>query len=409
MKILHTADWHLGKRLEHFSRLEEQRAVLDEICLIADQEAVDAVLIAGDLFDHPNPPTEALDLFYHTLRRLSKDGTRPVIGIAGNHDSPDRIQAPDPLARACGILLVGYPRAETPRFQLESGLEVTRSAPGFVELRIPGHTAPLRLILTPYANELRLREYLGAQDPEEALRHVLQEHWQSLADQFCDDQGVNVLMTHLFVTNHKSDMPIEDEQEKSVLSLGGAQEIYVSSFPAQLHYAALGHIHSQYFLQQDPYPVAYSSSPLVYSVSDRQKGKFVLIANCEPGQKTHVTTVPLLAGKVASAEQFDSINEAIQWLEAHPDTLVDVGIKVDTHLTAEERKRLYQSHAGILRVTPIFSDPDMVKFTSGKQVDLTRNTEELFKDYFLHKKGQLPNDELVRLFEEVLHQAPEDL
>ena len=99
MKILHTSDWHLGKRLEEFSRLEEQKAVMQEICEIAEREQADAVIVAGDLFDTFNPPTEAIDLLYKTLKRLTANGRRPVIAIAGNHDSPDRIEAPDPLAR----------------------------------------------------------------------------------------------------------------------------------------------------------------------------------------------------------------------------------------------------------------------------------------------------------------------
>jgi len=107
MKILHTSDWHLGKRLENFSRLDEQIAVLDEICTIADKENIDAVLVAGDLFDTFNPPTEAVELFYRSLKKLSKNGSRPVIAIAGNHDSPDRIESPDPLARECGIIFAG--------------------------------------------------------------------------------------------------------------------------------------------------------------------------------------------------------------------------------------------------------------------------------------------------------------
>ncbi len=124
MKILHTSDWHLGKRLENFSRLEEQQAVLNEICEIADNENVDAVLVAGDLFDTFNPPTEAVDLFYKTLKRLTNGGKRPVIAIAGNHDSPDRIEAPDPLARECGIIFTGYPNSVVPEFELETGLKI---------------------------------------------------------------------------------------------------------------------------------------------------------------------------------------------------------------------------------------------------------------------------------------------
>ena len=98
MKILHTADWHLGKRLDRFSRLEEQVEVLGEIVKIADENAVDLVLIAGDLFDSFNPSIEATELFYKTLKQLTNNGKRPVIAIAGTHDASDRIDAPYPLA-----------------------------------------------------------------------------------------------------------------------------------------------------------------------------------------------------------------------------------------------------------------------------------------------------------------------
>jgi exonuclease SbcD len=130
MRILHTSDWHLGKRLENFTRLEEQQSVLSEICEIADSEKVDAVIVAGDLFDTFNPPVEAIDLFYKTLKRLSNNGKRAVIAIAGNHDSPDRIEAPDPLARECGIFFAGYPASVIPVLELESGLKVIQSEPG---------------------------------------------------------------------------------------------------------------------------------------------------------------------------------------------------------------------------------------------------------------------------------------
>ena len=89
MRILHTGDWHLGKRLEDFSRLEEQQVVMNEICEIADREQADIVLVSGDIYDTFNPPTEAVDLLYKTLKKLTNGGLRPVIAIAGNHDSPE--------------------------------------------------------------------------------------------------------------------------------------------------------------------------------------------------------------------------------------------------------------------------------------------------------------------------------
>jgi exonuclease SbcD len=86
MKILHTADWHLGKWLDNYPRLPEQKEILEEICEIAEHELVDVVLIAGDLFDTFNPSAEAQELFYKTLRRLGNNGKRAVVAIAGNHD-----------------------------------------------------------------------------------------------------------------------------------------------------------------------------------------------------------------------------------------------------------------------------------------------------------------------------------
>ena len=118
MKILHTADWHLGKRLDRFSRLEEQVLVMNEIVEIADEQKVDMVLIAGDLFDNFNPSVEATELFYKTLKQLSLNGKRPVIAISGNHDSPNFIDAPNPLARECGIILIGHPNTKINHFEL---------------------------------------------------------------------------------------------------------------------------------------------------------------------------------------------------------------------------------------------------------------------------------------------------
>ncbi|MEO1449543.1 MAG: exonuclease SbcCD subunit D, partial [Bacteroidota bacterium] len=374
MKILHTADWHLGKRLEHISRLEEQRLVLDEICEIADREAVDAILIAGDLYDSPNPPIEAIELFYQTLKRLTQNGRRPVIGIAGNHDAPDRIEAPDPLARASGILLTGYPQAEIRPFALETGLQVLRSAPGFAELKLPGQAAPLRLILTPYANEVRLRRFLGEGDKTAELRSLLQQHWTELADAYCDEAGVNVLMTHLFVTRQGTEgEELEDESERSILHVGGAPEMYAELFPPKMNYVALGHLHGLIRVQTEPYPILYSSSPLCYSVKDRDKTKHVVIVEAEAGQPAAFRPVPLTRGKVALQQRCGSVEEALTWLTEHPDCLVELTVQTEAHLTAQDRKALHDAHTGIVRLIPEFSNPDDLKFTSGKQIDLSRN------------------------------------
>ena len=110
MRILHTADWHLGKKLDYYSRMAEQKEVMmEEICQVADRENVDLVIVAGDLYNTFNPPVEATELLYGTLKRLSKDGKRPVIALAGNHDSPDRIDSVTHWLVSAGFFFLDNP------------------------------------------------------------------------------------------------------------------------------------------------------------------------------------------------------------------------------------------------------------------------------------------------------------
>lgn len=402
MKLLHTSDWHLGKRLEDFSRIEEQQAVLQEICEITDREQADAVLVAGDLFDTFNPPTEAVDLFYKTLKRLSSNGRRPVIAIAGNHDSPDRIEAPDPLARECGIIFAGYPNSVVPNFELESGLKVLHSEEGFLELQLPGASIPLRLLLTPYANEFRLKTYLGVENSEEELRTVLQNRWQELASKYCDSVGVNLLVTHLFVVKKGDALPEEPAEEKPILHVGGAQVIYTENVPKQIQYTAIGHLHRMHKVDSQPCSVYYSGSPLSYSFAEANQKKYVLVIDAEPGKVATVQEVELTKGKKLLRKRAEGMDEALHWLSENQDCLAELTMVTDTYLSAQERKHLSAAHKGIVTIIPEVRNA--AGFTSGskKSIDLTKNMDVLFSDYFRHSKGQEPNDEIMKLFTEIL-------
>lgn len=402
MKLLHTSDWHLGKRLEDFSRMEEQQAVMAEICEIADRENADAVLVAGDLFDTFNPPTEAVDLFYKTLKRLSKNGNRPVIAIAGNHDSPDRIEAPDPLARECGIIFAGYPNSVVQPFELESGLKVTQSTEGFLEIQLPSCPIPLRILATPYANELRLKTCLGHDNQEEELRAVLQQKWQELADKYCDDKGINVLITHLFVVKKGSELPEEPSDEKPILHVGGAQAVYTENIPNQIQYTAVGHLHRMHQVDSVPCPVYYSGSPLSYSFAEADQKKFVLLAEVEPGKKPEVEQIVLKSGKRLLRKKAIGMEEAITWLTENQDSLVELTLVTDNFLTAQERKQLSATHNGIISIIPEIKNAADLTGNGRQNIDLSKNMEELFTDYFRHEKGQEPNEELLKLFKEIL-------
>lgn len=402
MKILHTSDWHLGKRLDAFSRIDEQRAVMDEICDMADKYAVDAVVVAGDLFDTVNPPIEATELLYKTLKRLTNNGQRAVIAIAGNHDSPDRVEAPDPLARECGILFAGYPHSQPNALKTDGGVETLRSAPGFVELKLPQCTHPLRLIVTPYANEIRLRTFLGVENGDTALRDVLRQHWQTLADAYCDPKGVNLLATHLFMVKEGTEQPEEPDDEKPILYVGGASALFSSDVPATVQYVALGHLHRLQTIDTQPCPVVYAGSPLAYSFSEANQDKFAVLVEVEPDRAPVVTPIALQQGMKLTRKRFTDVDEAVAWLSAHPTHYVELTMATDTYLAAEERKRLFAAHPYIVTLIPEVANAAATGNVR-KQIDLGQSMEALFSDYFRHKhQGQEPSAELMGVFREVL-------
>jgi DNA repair protein SbcD/Mre11 len=402
MRILHTADWHLGKYLEHFPRLEEQREVLEEICMITEREKADIVIVAGDLFDTFNPPNEASELLYRTLHRLSDNGRRAVIAIAGNHDSPERIDMPDALARECGIVFAGLPMAKNVPFATRAGVKVLQSEHGFIELQLPDYQYPIRFLLTPYANELRLRKYLGSENREEGLRQMLGLHWTDLAERFCDDKGVNLLVTHLYMMQENGEAPEEPEGEKNIM-VGGAQAIYTANVPSQIQYTALGHLHRYQNVGSEQQPVVYSGSPLAYSFAEANQTKYVTLLNIEPAKPVQIEKIALTSGKPLLRNRFEDIEAAVQWLAENQNALVQLTIVAEKHIAAADNRRLREAHNGIVHIFP-----EIKKTKNGsveaKSINIVEQSmEELFEDFFKNRKGTPPNQEVLDLFKEVLH------
>ncbi len=403
LKILHTADWHLGKKLDYFSRIEEQKSVLNEICEIADEQQVDVVIIAGDLFDTFNPPVEAVDLFYSTLKRLSKNGQRPVIAIAGNHDSPDRIDVPNPLAIECGIIFIGYPNAVINPINLENGFSITKTDLGFFEIQLTKVDFPLRILATPYANEMRLKHYLGSENRDDQLNTVLKETWTSLADQYCDDQGVNILTTHLYMLKRGGAVLEEPDGEKPIM-VGNAEAIYTDCIPPQIQYTALGHLHRYQNINTKDHPVVYSSSPLCYSFSEAGQQKKIVIIEASPDKAVSYHDIALKSGRALQRVRFSSIEDTVEWLLDHPKTFVELTLESDTFIKTEDLKLIHSSHDGIIHIIPIIkkTDEDGNPLNLGR-VNLDQDINGLFADYFKFKnKQQDPNDDLVALFQELL-------
>lgn len=404
VKILHTADWHLGKRLQEFPRIAEQKEVLEEIIQTADKEEVDAILLAGDIFDSFNPSHEAIELFYKTLRRLSNNGTRPVIAIAGNHDSTQFVEAPDPLAREFGIILYSKFDTQVVCGELSGGWAITRSAPGFIELTGPGFSFPIRIVLAPYANEVLLKTYLGQIDRESTFRELVADKWKDIADTFCDNRGVNLFLGHFFFVKEGEKLEPEPESERPILHVGGTQALFTHNIPPQIQYAALGHLHRYHTVGHEPCPIVYASSPLSYSFSEADQQKQIVIVDVEPNKPVTFRPIGLTKGRPLFRKTFMELQTALDWLEKNPYCFVELTFVTDYSIDASTRRAIMKAHDGIVNLIPLIKSGLNEPNLGLKVEDLEKDMVSLFQMYYQSEKQQKPNETIISLFKEVISQ-----
>jgi exonuclease SbcD len=325
-----------------------------------------------------------------------------VIAIAGNHDSPALIDAPDPLARECGIVMIGYPNATVQTFDLP-GFSILKSVPGLIEIKLRQFDYPVRILHTAYANEARLKEYLG-EDKEERLNEILTRHWQQTAEEHCDNKGVNLMMAHLYMMKRGGEILEEPEGEKPI-KIGNADLVYSEAVPLQIQYTALGHLHGYRNIGDEQKPIVYTSSPLAYSFSEAGQQKYVALVEAAPDVPVKVNKLALRSGKQLVRKTFDDIDTAVRWLSENRNTLVELTIESETFLTATERKSLNKAHSGIIHLIPKVKNLILEKGEL-KTINLSQGIRDLFKDYFKYRNNdQEPNEEIMKLFEEVLKEA----
>lgn len=381
MRILHTADWHLGKTLEGRSRLEEQAAFLDELELIVREERIDLVLVAGDVYDTVNPPAAAEQLFYDGIARIADGGRRPVAVIAGNHDNPDRLAASDPLASRNGIHLLGLPKNGILKFTIAS----------------TGET--VHLYALPYPSEARLNALLEAETDEQLLRQAYSArvaHLVAAHNEYFTPKTVNLLMSHLYVLGG-----MESESERPI-QVGGAYTVDVSAFGSNVQYAALGHLHRPQMIKGQV-PVRYSGSPIAYSFSESGQAKSVTIIEAAPGRPAEWREIPLTCGRpLVEWKATGGMSELYRWLEQGKDARawIDLEIHVTDALTMDEIQTIRKQHSGIVHIRPVFPgaalEPERIRVAS-------MSLEDMFRLFYAKQTGGAePEEELVRLFTELV-------
>ncbi len=279
MRILHTADWHVGRLIRGRSRADEHRAVLAEIAAIAADERVDLVIVAGDLFDTAAPSAESERIVYAALLALAATGATVVV-LAGNHDSDRRLQAVAPL--------------------LELGRVVTRPVfarpdqGGLVEVRARDGASTALVACLPFLSQRYVvrADELMSQDADRSSQQYaerVQRLLAALTTGFRHDT-VNVVAAHAMVVG--ATIAGSERLAHTVFEYS----ISAAAFPVAAHYVALGHLHRPQRIA-GPCPVHYSGSPLQLDFGEAGEDKSILIVDASPGRPARVTAVPLRAGR----------------------------------------------------------------------------------------------------------------
>lgn len=397
MRILHTSDWHLGKNLEGHSRLAEQERFLDELVNIVEEREIDLILIAGDIYDTSNPPAQAERLFYNSVKRLSRNGERPVIIVAGNHDNPDRLVAASPLAYDHGVVLLGKPKS-TIEIGKYGSFQVVDAGEGFLEMEIKGERV---VILTlPYPSEQRLNELLSEEIEEEARRKSYSERigeiFSILSDKYREDT-INLAISHLFV------MGGEEVGSERPIQLGGSLTVDANHLPRNAHYVALGHLHKpQKVVGSGKLKAYYSGSPIEYSKKEIHYSKCVYMVDVNVGEEVKVEEVYLKNYKPIEVWKCKSIEEALKRCQddGERDIWVYLEIETDRVMTQSEIKEMKKLRPHIVEIKPVFKEMEKEE---EEIADITSmRIEDLFKDYYIYRNGVNPTEELMDLFSTIV-------
>ena len=265
MRVLHTADWHLGQRFQQgHERLAEHRCFLDWLLQTIETEAVDVLVVAGDVFDTGNPPAAARELYYSFLAQLKNSATcHDVVIVGGNHDSAATLNASASLLKALRVHVVGGVPANY-REQC---------------LLLPHGAAEPRLVVAavPFLRDAEVRQLVAGEttaERDERLRHGIAAHYHALADHLGDyrDQGVPVMATgHLFAAGGTAG---DAERDIHIGTLG---QIAADAFPDCFDYVALGHLHRPQVVGGRAH-IRYCGAPIPLSFSETGHPQQVLLA-----------------------------------------------------------------------------------------------------------------------------------
>ncbi|MEP6759089.1 MAG: exonuclease SbcCD subunit D [Actinomycetota bacterium] len=381
MRILHTSDWHIGRRLGRHDRTEETRAALAEVARIADDEQVDLVLVAGDVFDRASPPVESLSLGLGALLRLATG--RPVVVVAGNHDSPELFDALAPLLRTRGVHAIGAIRSPDDGGVL--GPDV---------LGVPAVVAGF-----PFLREGRVVDFMAETGRwygqyAEKIAAITAAYNEALIARAGADL-VPLLVAHFMVNG------VRVSRSERELHIGDAYAATAQSIPAGPQYVALGHIHAPQSVPGAAVPAEYAGSLLSLDFGEAGERKRVVLVDVEPGQLATTRSVPITAGRPLVAAR-GTWTELVARVDELAESYVDLTVAVGGP-DPELGRRATEAFPYLVRVRA--ERPAIERERSHDMAERSSDADLYAAFVRATSGGEEPPEELVDLFRAVLEES----
>ena len=382
MKFIHIADLHLGKSMFDYPLLQDQKAVLEQVIGYAAQYEVDAVVAAGDLYDKPVPPAEAVTVLDGFMTRLSEMGI-PLLMVSGNHDSPERLDFGSALLSGRGVYLAG----------------AFNGLPRKVTLGKEGDEADFYLL--PFVRPGNVR----ACYPEEEIRSYDDAVRLVMRQLELSKDRPSVLVAHQFVTAGGS---APDAGGSELLSIGGTDNVDVSNF-LPFQYVALGHIHRPQRLTRDS--VRYAGSLMKYSFSESRDQKSAVLVTLRGMEEPDIALLPL-----QSPHDLREVRGPLEKLlspevaaAGNPEDYLHVTL-TDSEPVADPMQRLRQVYPNVMRLDFAALAPESEEGELSAEEAALRSPEELFNSFSEQMQGvKLSPEEamLVRLTMDEIWGEPE--
>jgi len=369
MKFIHTSDWHIGRQFHNVSLLEDQRYVLNQIIDYVKVNDVDALVIAGDIYDRSVPPAAAVELLDDVLHKICNELKVPVLIISGNHDSAERLRFGSRQLKQAGLHIFGELK------QISEPTTITGKSGIYVNF-----------YGIPYNDPELVRNQFEAQvsNHDEAHLFLVDQIKQNISlspetNQTAKQEStsINVLLSHCFVDG------AEESESERPLSIGGADRVGFKPM-LDFNYVALGHLHSPQYRGEEH--IRYSGSILKYSFSEQHQKKGVTLVELDTAGKPTITALPLKAlrdMRIIEGEMTSIIEQGKT--DPNADDYLMVRL-TDTHAILDAMGKLRDIYPNVLHL----EKPGIMAVGEKKAMNrekLKRSEIEMFRDFYSQVSG----------------------